>query len=72
MGDVIEGKGLDRVRKEVDLLNLIVSLKRMELRLAEMEDEKKRILENYQATQVAIKRLREELGLTGEGVMLDG
>jgi len=65
MGDNDPNKKLNCKRLEVEMFGLQLNLKRSELRVMEIEDEKVKILENTEASN---KRIGEIQKLLSEGI----
>ncbi|MEM4214616.1 MAG: hypothetical protein QXZ28_05475 [Candidatus Methanomethylicaceae archaeon] len=54
MGDVMESLEIANMEREVRKAELILNLRRMELRRVQLQDELRRLEENYQATKKAL------------------
>lgn len=65
MADVMGSLEVAHIEKEVRLKELELNIVRMKLRRAQLEDELKRLEENYIATEKAISELRKELSDNG-------
>lgn len=62
MSDIKPNTSLRRLQLQVRVSELNLNLQRMDLRKAEIDDEKVKIELNIEATQKAIQDLKSELG----------
>lgn len=65
MGDVMESLEVAKIEKEVRRAELLLSLKRMDLRRVQLHDELRRLEENYRATQKALEELEKAVKNNG-------